>query len=189
MELRSKAGVLAMVPAVVAMSLTGCGLPDDDDGCTSPELLPHQSPAALGVMYPTGESDPDSAGNLRTPFDWVLLLDSQCSEPVEIQEVCLVGDESATQQFTVETESENLPASVDGGDDYAVRLTYDRQDPNSGDNADQIGVVIQSNAKNFPTLIVPVCARVVADGEDRGTVECEPPVEVPQGERDDSLCQ
>jgi hypothetical protein len=187
MDARTK--ILGALSAILILGLAGCGLPESDEGCTSPEILPHQSPAALGVMYPTGNNDPDPAGNLRTPYQWVLPLQSECSEPVEIQEVCLVGDDSATQQFTLETESEDLPASVDGNDDYAVRLTYDRQNPNGGGNADQVGVVVQSNSTNFPTLVVPVCAQVVADGEDRGTVECEPPVEVPEGTKDETLCQ
>ena len=189
MSIDTNMKVMGGVSAILVLGLAGCGLPDSDEGCTSPEILPHQSPASLGAMYPTGNNDPDPSGNLRTPYQWVLLLQSECSEPVEIQDVCLVGDDSAKQQFTLETESEDLPASVDCGTDYAVRLTYDRQDPNGGGNADQVGVVVQSNAKKFPTLVVPVCAKVVADGEDRGTVECEPPVEVPEGTKDDTLCE
>ena len=70
-----------------------------------------------------------------------------------------------------------------------VRLTYERDEPNGGDDVDDIAVVIQSNATNFPTLVVPVCARVIPEGQERSSIECTSPVSVPAGERDDSLCQ
>lgn len=180
---------LVAAACLVALAATGCG--DNGEGDGSAEILPHQSPASFGEMYPTGNNDPDPTGNVRTPFEWVLLLQSTGDAPLEINEVCLVGDEedgSDVDQFTLEVENQELPATVDAGGEFGLRLTYDRQDPNEGDDADQIAVVIQSNASNFPTLVVPVCARVIADGEERGTVECQSPVTVPEGESDTSLC-
>lgn len=180
---------LSTAACLLALAATGCG--DNGEGGGSAEILPHQSPASFGEMYPTGNNEPDPTGNVRTPFEWVLLLQSTGDAPLEISEVCLVGDEadgSDVDKFTLEVENQDLPASVDAGDEFGLRLTYDRQEPNEGDDADQVAVVVQSNASNFPTLIVPVCARVIADGEEQGTVECQSPVTVAEGESDTSLC-
>lgn len=180
----SKAGWTALGTAAALALGAGCGETEDAQG--SAEILPHQSPAPLGEMYPLGNNDPDPSGNVRTPFEWVLLLQSQGDGPLTIDEVCLVGD--AAEHFEVEIEPQGLPAAVDAGDTYGVRITYDRQAPNDGDEVDNIAVVAQSDASNFPTLVVPVCARVIADGEDRGSIECDSPVDVPAGERRPGLC-
>jgi hypothetical protein len=185
-----KARILGAACLLAACSLAlGCG--DDTAETGSAAILPHQSPASFGEMYPLGNNDPDTSGNIRTPFEWVLLLQSKGEGPLEINEVCLVGDEedgSDVEQFTLEGEDQELSTTVAPGDDFGLRLTYNRQEPNEGDDADQVAVVVQSNAKDYPTLIVPVCARVIADGEERGSVECESPVEVAQGESAADLC-
>jgi hypothetical protein len=173
----------------LALLTAGCG--EDASETGSAAILPHQSPAAFGEMHPLGSNDPDSSGNVRTPFEWVLVLQSAGDGPLDISEVCLVGDEedgSDVTQFTLEVEDQDLPATVAAGEDFGLRLTYDRQEPNDGDDIDQVAIVVQSNAKDFPTLIVPVCARVIADGEERGSVECQSPVQVPAGERAADLC-
>jgi hypothetical protein len=182
----SKTGWAALgTAAALGLALgSGCGETEDAQGAA--EVLPHQSPAPLGEMYPLGDNDPDPSGNVRTPFEWILLLQSQGESPLTIDDVCLVGD--GVEHFEMEIETQELPATVDVGDTYGVRVTYDRQDPNDADEVDNVAVVAQSDASNFPTLVVPVCARVVADGEDRGSVECESPVDVAAGESNPDLC-
>lgn len=86
----------------------------------------------------------------------------------------------------MEVENQELPATVQAGRDFGVRITYDRQSPSA--DADQVALVVQSNAANFPTLIVPVCARVIADGEEKAAVACQAPVSVPAGEKNSDLC-
>lgn len=184
----SKTCMTGLVAAAMLIA-TGCG--DNGSDAGGAEILPHQSPASFGEMYPLGNHDADPTGNVRTPFEWVLLLQNPGGADLQIDKVCVVGtkdDGSDVDQFTVEVEDQNLPASVAPGDDFGVRVTYDRQQPNSGDEADQVAVVVQSNATDYPTLVVPVCARVISDGAERGTVTCQSPVQVPAGEKDDTLC-
>jgi hypothetical protein len=188
-NVRTSGAVYLTALSLVGLGAAGCGDTAAETG--SATILPHQSPASFGEMYPLGNNDPDSTGNLRTPFEWVLLLQSKGDGPLKISQVCLVGDEddgSGVNQFSLEVEDQELPATVAPGDDFGMRLTYNRQEPNVGDDADQIAVVVQSNASDFPTLIVPVCSRVIADGEDRGSVECQSPVQVAKGESNTDLC-
>jgi hypothetical protein len=52
-----------------------------------------------------------------------------------------------------------------------VEIAYEHEDVNidtDGDGAvdpDVVGLVIESNATNLPRLIVPVCARLVSNGQ------------------------
>ncbi len=175
---------------VLALAAAGCG--DSASSVGGPKILPHQSPASFGEMYPTGNHDPDPTGNVRTPYEWTLLLQNPGGSDLKIEKACLVGtkdDGSDVDQFTLEVEGQDLPATVAPGKDFGVRLTYDRQDPNADGESDQIALVVQSNAIDYPTLVVPVCARVIANGKDKGTVECTSPVTVKAGEKDDSLCK
>ena len=179
-----KASVAALF---VGLLVAGCG--DAADSSGGPAILPHQSPVSFGELYPQGNRDPEPGSSLRTPYEWVLLLQSSGDDALKINKVCLVGtreDGADVSAFTVEVENQDLPATVESRRDFGVRLTYDRQSPTA--DADQIALVVQSNATNFPTLIVPVCARVIAEGEERGSVACEAPVSVPAGESDPTLC-
>ena len=51
-----------------------------------------------------------------------------------------------------------------------------------------VAIIVQSNATNLPTLVVPICARIVAPGDPLGAVACASPVSVEPGERDSTLC-
>lgn len=161
---------------VAALGIIGCRGGDGDDGPL--EILPHQSPARLGQMWPaTDDVPPDPGTNERVPFEWVLLLQTS-SDAIEIEEVCLVGSD----QFTIEGP---VPEDPRRDEDAAVRVTYERTEPGGPDHA---AIVVQSNAENFPTLVVPVCAQVIEDGAERSIFECESPIDVPPGEKDETAC-
>jgi len=180
---------LRLLFAVSLLGLLGAGCGDAADSGDGPAILPHQSPASFGELYPLGNHTPEPGSALRTPYEWVLLLQSTGSEALKIDRVCIIGtreDGADAAAFSVEVENQDLPATVNAGRDFGVRITYDRQSPSA--DADQVALVVQSNATNFPTLIVPVCARVIGDGEERGTVACEAPVSVAPGERNPDLC-
>lgn len=164
----------------------GCG----DAAESEAKILPHQSPASFGELYPLGNHNAEPRNPQRTPYEWVLLLQSTGSDALIIEEVCIIGtrdDGADAAAFSVEVEDQHLPATVQAGRDFGVRITYDRQSHSA--DADQVALVVQSNATNFPTLIVPVCARVIADGQERGAVACQAPVSVAPGARDPDLCK
>lgn len=186
---RFKRSLITASAAATLLGLlaSGCGDTTDADGGAA--ILPHQSPASFGELYPLGNRDPEPETTFRTPYEWVLLLQSNGDAPLKVDRVCLVGtkdDGSDIAPFTVEVENQELPATIDSGRDFGVRLTYDRQTPS--EQADQVAIVVQSNATNYPTLIVPICARVIPDGEERGEVECEAPVSVAAGDSAADLC-
>lgn len=182
----------------LAALIGGCG--GDDSGtaaCTEPEILPHQSPVHLPDtrLLVAGET-PDAGNRFATPYEWVLLLQSNCTTPVEINEVCIVGDDHNGQPgnkaFTIEGPA---PASVPYGTEAAVRVTYDPDTENTLDadgdgnpDPDRVAIVIQSNAVNFPTLIVPLCARALAPDVTAPGYHCNSPVTLVAGAVDKSLC-
>ena len=153
-----------------------------DGGANGPvEILPNVSPARLGQMWPLGENDPDPGSTERVPYELVILLTTE-SGGLEIEEVCLEGSADALMQFALEGP---VPETPKRDEDAALRITYERQAPGPEDN---VAVVVQSNAENFPTLVIPVCAQVVAEGQERVIFECSSPVTVAPGARDDTLC-
>jgi hypothetical protein len=163
------------VSLVVLAFLAACSGTEEAEG---PLLVPHRSPVQLGEFWPQGNTDPEPGNVERTPYEWVLLLQSEGDEPVEVKKTCMIGD---TTHFIIEGP---IPTTIPAGDEGAVRLTYSRQNAGS----DRIAVVVKSNAKNFPTLIVPVCAAVVADGAEKNTnvQPCEfPESQIPA---DEELC-
>lgn len=165
----------AMLMGLVA--LVGCR-DGGDDGAL--EILPNISPIQMGQMFPPdGTEDPGT--NERVPFEAVLLLKTE-SSALDIEKVCLEGSPDALLQFALEGPVPNEPKR---DEDAALRITYERQAPGGPDN---VAVVVQSNAENFPTLVVPVCAQVVADGGTRMTFACTSPVTVAPGTKDESLC-
>lgn len=162
----------------VGLAATGCR----DGGADGDlEIFPNQSPARFGQMYPLGDNDPDPATTDRVPYEWVLLLKTE-SGALEIDEVCLEGSADALMQFALEGPLPEVPRR---DQDAALRVTYERQAPGGPDN---VAVIVQSNAKNFPTLVVPVCAQVIAEGEEPILFDCTSPVTVAPGARDDTLC-
>ncbi len=181
------------------VALVGCGGDDNGaaGGCATPEVRPHLSPVTLPDMVelPDGaEANPGSSVN--PPYEWVLLLQSDCEQAVEITEVCIVGDkhngQDGSQAFAIEGP---VPATVPFGTESAIRVTYNPDVLNvdaDGDGVpepDRVAIVVQSNAVNFPTLIVPLCARMVAEGSEYPEYECQSPVSLPAGAIDTTLCQ
>ncbi|MEZ4459902.1 MAG: hypothetical protein R3E66_09265 [bacterium] len=153
--------------ALMLLFAAACGGTEDANG---PEVVPHVSPVQLGDFWPQGNTDPDYGNNERTPYEWVLLLQSVGDEPVKVSKACLVGDAS---NFIIEGP---VPTTIPAGDEGAIRLTYGRNNPGS----DRVAVVVRSNAKNFPTLVVPLCASVVADGADKN--KAVQPCEFPESD-------
>lgn len=169
-----------LAAAVLLLGL-GASACRDGGGSGDVDILPNVSPARLGQMYPLGENDPDPGTTERVPYELVLLLKTE-NGGLEIDEVCLQGSADALAQFALEGPVPEVPKR---DEDAALRITYERQAPGPQDN---IAVIVQSNAANFPTLVVPVCAQVVAEGTERIIFECTSPVNIPPGTRDDTAC-
>ena len=198
MDMSSYTKCLLVVAASTTMiGAAGCGGGSNNasSDCTGPKILPHKSPIRFREFKPPpGDEAKENTGDTeRVPFASTLLLQSTCSKNVEVSEACLVGEEDQgdndTKYFTLEGPE---PKKISGSNDGAVRITYDRKNPNPGDDVDNVALVVQSNAKNFPTLVVPVCARVVGEGtedKDRELVECSSPVTVEPGNEKNDLCK
>jgi hypothetical protein len=191
----------SLFAATAALFLVGAGLAAAcDDGakdCTEPTLVPQIERLNLGdlhVLAPGAEENPASLD--AVPFEFVLLLQSKCTAPVVITEACIVGDahngNPADPAFTLEGP---VPLTVPFRSEAALRLTYDHPDPNTVDtdddgeaDPDAIAIVIQSNAVNAPTLVVPICARIIAADAEPNAVPCASPVIVPAGTSIPTLC-
>ena len=171
MSYRISASSLALL---LAVGLIACG--DDDDAsdiCSDRELVPHVSPVVFGEL---SES--------LIPHEWHLLLHNSCNAEVTIEEACLIGDDA--DQFVLEGPESDVAVR---NQDSVLRLTYERESTHSGDDQDDLAIVVQSDAENAPTIVVPVCARVVSDPDEEAEMECNSPVEIPaEGERVDGLC-
>jgi hypothetical protein len=176
-------------------ALAGC----DDGGkdCSEPTLVPQVERLNLGDLRALRAGEVENPASLEAvPFEFVLLLQSKCTAPVVITKACIVGDahngNADDPAFTLEGP---IPLNVPFRTESALRLTYDPADPNSLDadadgepDPDSIAIVIQSNAVNAPTLVVPVCARAIAADGEPAAVPCTSPVVVPAGQADLSLC-
>jgi hypothetical protein len=179
--------------AGLMVTATACsGTDGEESQCTGRELLPHRSPVNLGEFYPPKSDQMNPGDPERVPIEWTLLLESTCQKNITVEKACLVGEgeesgDRETDHFTLEGPQ---PESFGGETQGALRLTYDRQNPNGGDDLDNVSLIVQSNAQNFPTLVVPVCARVVKEGTDKEGVTCESPIEaLPKGESKSGLCE
>ncbi len=185
----------ALVCLATLCILPSCGEDvQEEDHCLGPEILPHASPVFLGEPYPS-DGEPDPGNGERTPYEWVLLLQSSCDRSIVIEDVCIVGDPTKNGDDVAQFQLDGpRPAKASFGEDAALRLTYGRNtlaadtDQDGKPDPDSVAVIIQSNARNFPTLVVPVCARLLPDGTPREGVTCTTPVVVEPGTRDDSLC-
>jgi len=182
-----------LVLGCLVLAATACD--SADDTCSGALILPSESPKALGIFRPRGDGEPANPGaGIYPPYEWTLFLQNTCGQPLEISKVCIVGDgEGDAAAFTLEGP---LPDKVSRGDAAAVRLTYAPKGVNpdaDGDgerDANSIAIVVQSNAGNFPTLVVPVCAVVVPANEfETATYSCTSPVVVPAGKADRTLCK
>jgi len=187
---------LALLLIASASSLGAC----DSSGsgvCAGPQILPHQSPIRFGDLYLRGnneEEHPESS--VATPYEWVLLLQNKCSAPLKIDKVCVVGDEhNGVEGDTAFSLEGPIPAEIPYNELGALRITYDTTsvnedlDDDGTPDPDNVAIVIQSNAVDYPTLVIPACARTVAKGTKKEVFECSSPVEVPAGTKDASLCE
>ncbi|MFB6264584.1 MAG: hypothetical protein ABEL76_13310 [Bradymonadaceae bacterium] len=188
----------ALFAVVASLSGAGCGSSGaSGPDCNGQRLRPNDDRAILGEFYPRGNEPARPGSRDRVPFEWVLQLESTCGSPVTIERTCLIGDPEAggrdTEQFFVEGPR---PETVPPDRAAAIRVTYRRQSLNPRDengdgrpDADRVGLVVQSNADNRPTIVVPICARVISANRDKQRIEsCEPPIEVESGEKTRGLC-
>jgi len=182
-------GVLAMLGFAACES--------EDTTCDGAGILPHESPKALGLFRLLERDEVPNPGSAEAvPFEWTLFLESTCAKPLVIDKVCIVGDahngDVEDPAFTIEGP---VPDTVSKGSHAALRITYEVDsvnedlDDDGERDADSIAIVIQSNATNFPTLVVPVCAITVPKNElETSTYRCASPVVVPPGKADRTLC-
>ncbi len=182
-------GIAAGAAVLSALAMAGCGPSGDDDGCSERSLGAVFSRANnLGSMFPPSDEDSDVSDDSRVPYEWTVLLRTECFAPVTISKVCLVGaggsaDAPEVSQFLLEGPT---ATEVTSQEEAAVRLTYNRRQPSGVDN---VALLVESNAADFPTLVIPVCARVVENGAERGDIECTTPVPVPAvGETVSAVC-
>lgn len=195
---RASTSAAASVVGVALLAFAGlaAGCDSASEGCVGPEILPHLSPLNLGSLHPLSSgATPEPGSADAVPLEVTLFLQSTCSTPLEITKVCIVGDahngDASDTAFTIEGP---VPAMVGRGDAAAVRLTYDNGhvnrdlDNDGARDPDNVAVVIQSNAVNFPTLIVPVCAAIIPADDNATAFACASPVTVPAGTSDPSLC-
>ena len=184
--------IAAAAPAL-SLSLIGCSGTDGNTGetCEGPKFVYNPpAPAYFQEAFPPKNDGTDSRGTKEhTPYEINFQLNSQCEKDVEIQNWCLLGDSQDLEHFTLEEPSNTTFSREESS---VVRLTYSRETPNQGDDADAVALVLQTNATNLPTLVAPICTRVIEKTEDatRKTVECESPVEVVEpGTKKEGLCE
>jgi len=193
---RGALSILAMSLSVaISSSIAACG--SDDFVCEGAGILPHESPKALGIFrLLEGGETPNPGSPEAVPYEWTLFLQSTCGTPLIIEKVCIVGDghngDADDPAFSIDGP---VPATVTKGRFAAVRVTYDvgsvNEDLDDDDerDSDSVAIVIQSNATNFPTLVVPICAITVPkNAVATTTYSCASPVIVPAGQADRTLC-
>ncbi|MCA9547714.1 MAG: hypothetical protein KC613_25095 [Myxococcales bacterium] len=177
-----------------ALALLGCG--EADDPCVGAAIEPSRAAVDLGDRL---ARDPGGAGDVldtaRVPVRKTLLLKNTCGTPLTLRQVCLINDQHngvpGDHAFAVEGPDR---AVVGPGDVAGVRITYDHADVNADLDMDAVRdpdravLVVQSDAANAPTLVVPVCGRILPAGETADPYACPPPFTVPAGQRLDDLC-
>ena len=183
---------LRRVAVLLAFPVAFIGCSSDEtaqDICEGRSLQPDRPSIVLGEMTPSSGADDALLNATTTPYEWNLLLHSPCDEPVTIEEVCLIDDgDGAADHFVLEGPEGDVASR---GADSIVRLTYERSDTHDDGDQDDIAVVVQSDADDAPTLVVPVCARVVDDrsDDDEVSMSCSSPVTIPgDGESVSGLC-
>lgn len=183
-----------VIAGVILGIAGGCGNTDGgEDLCEGPEVDPNLGAVSLGEMFPPSEDVEDNPGDTtRVPVEWTVLLESTCEKDLEISETCVVGeedegsDQTDARHFTKEGPT---MTTVPTGEESAIRLTYQRENPNSEGDVDNVAVLVQSNAENRPTLVVPICARVIGEDDDPESISCTTPVEKPaEGEQLTDVC-
>ncbi|MCB9539972.1 MAG: hypothetical protein H6704_27480 [Myxococcales bacterium] len=157
----------------LGLALVAC---DDggEDTCGGASAEPFPAALNFGEVKRAGQGDPltDTVPARRT-----VLVRNGCSAALSVEQVCLVGD--ARGAFELEGPT---PMSAARGEEIAVRVTYDADMPAErvdGERpADVAALVIVSNAADSP-LVVPVCARLVGDGETPEAFDCPAAPELP----------
>lgn len=168
---------------LVTLLLWGCG--EDEAECSGASVDPFPVALAFGDVK---EAD--------LPARRVVLLRNTCGTQLEIGETCIIEDDHNGDPndpaFELEKPSnETLNAGEEGG----IRVTYspssvnEDQDQDAARDLDQALLVVQSNASDSPTLVVPLCGRRIAENEDKDDQECPPAFTIPEGERIADLCQ
>ncbi len=166
--------------ATLIVLASACGPDGTERGAL---IRPHLSPVNFGNLAYLPDDPIDPGCMQHAPCQWSLLLQSYGTDPVEVTQTCLLGD--SRNAFVVEGPK---PTTIEADHDAVVRFTY--QPSSASNDVDNVALVVQSTAENFPTLIVPLCGRVLdpADVADASAIECKSPVSVDPGVRDDSLC-
>ena len=162
------------------LGLAACGPPPKNAGV---HISPDLSPISLGDLYPLPQGQqPDYGSNKYVPYAWTLLIQSEGTDQLVINKVCLVGDKN--HAFALEGPD---ITKVPPGAEAALRITYSDQTVRS--KPDDAALIVQSNADDYPTLVIPVCAQTIPDGSTRGQVDCTSPVTVKPGTSDATLCK
>ncbi len=176
--------------------LAAPGCDGAQDTCTGAYIEAARPAIDLGdrLARPAG-SPGDLLDTTRVPVRQTLLLRNTCGAPLTLREVCLINDGhngvDGDPAFALEGPDRTRVAP---GDVAGVRVTYDHPEPN--DDLDQDAVrdpdrailVVQSDAHNAPTLVVPVCGRILPDGETADPYDCPAPFALPPGEALPDLC-
>lgn len=187
--------------SILCLALATCAFACDssEDTCSGATIFPSESPKALGPFRLRANNEAaDPGGGITVPSEWTVFLQNTCGAPLKIDKVCLVGDghngDAEDPAFTLEGP---VPDTVKNGDAAALRLTFetttinDDRDDDGVRDPDNVAIVVQSNATNFPTLVIPVCALVVPadDLDDANITGCASPISVPAGKADRTLCK
>lgn len=124
--------------------------------CRTPQICPGRNEIALDAVKLDANGKVD-----------VSLALTNCSvgkQALAITQVIVYGDSRC--HFSEATYSKD---SVAPGAQTAVHLTLTPK----AVGEDQASIVIYSNARNFPGLRVPLCARVSSDGTSSGSFSCK----------------
>ncbi|MCB9548362.1 MAG: hypothetical protein H6706_21345 [Myxococcales bacterium] len=180
--------------ALALLATAACDAPDEACGGEGLAVLPEA--VQFGDVRPRAADDPGDPARLdQVPTRRVVLLRNTCAAPLTLTEICLIADahngDAADPAFFLELPAQTRLAA---GETAAVRVTYDHLVPNA--DADLDGerdpgaaiLVIQSSAAGTPTRVVPVCGRIVPEGEEATPTDCPPPFTIPRGEAIADLC-
>ena len=174
----------------------GLGCSDGEPDC--PGLTIASNPTALnfGDLYARSadeRGDPDDP--TRTPHHRVVILENGCGGVLEITEVCIANDRhngvDDDPAFLLEPP---LHTELGPGGFTGARVTYDHTvvnediDRDAERDPDIAALIVHSNAQNAPTLVVPLCGRIIRDDETAESFDCPAPFTVPAGQRLATAC-
>jgi len=122
--------------------LSGCG-----SETTGPKISPSLSPINFGE---------ERINSGVTDWDVHLWLFNKGDEILKIESVSIIGDKNCS--LTIE--GPDRDKVTDTADPALVSIRY----LPTLETEDQAALVIRSNAVNYPKLIIPICGRGVAEG-------------------------